>query len=82
MVHPTTRWAIREPPSNAPLSLSACTWIGTGTWWHIAGCQEFHDFRLDRIVHLQLSDDTFAPHPETLQQYWQKQAARWPTKRP
>lgn len=53
-----------------------------GLHWHVvAYCrlrQAFRDFRLDRMAHLQLRDEFFAPRPETLQQYWQTQAARWP----
>ncbi len=53
-----------------------------GQHWHlIAFCrlrQEFRDFRLDRIVHFDLLSETFAPRPETLQQYWQQLADRRP----
>ncbi len=53
-----------------------------GQHWHlIAFCrlrQEFRDFRLDRIHQLRLLDETFAPRPETLQQYWQQLADRRP----
>lgn len=51
-----------------------------GQHWHlIAYCrlrQDIRDFRLDRIEHLHLREEEFAPRPETLQQYWQQQAAR------
>ncbi|MBC7449781.1 MAG: WYL domain-containing protein, partial [Hymenobacteraceae bacterium] len=50
--------------------------------WHlIAFCrlrQAFRDFRLDRIAHFHLLSETFAPRPETLQQYWQQLADRRP----
>ncbi len=53
-----------------------------GQHWHVvAFCrlrQEFRDFRLDRIAQLRVLDETFAPRPETLQQYWQELAARRP----
>jgi predicted DNA-binding transcriptional regulator YafY len=53
-----------------------------GQHWHVvAYCrlrQAFRDFRLDRIEHLSLLDETFAPRPETLQQYWAQQAERRP----
>lgn len=53
-----------------------------GQHWHVvAFCrlrQEFRDFRLDRIVRLRVDEETFAPRSETLQQYWQALAARWP----
>ncbi|TGE28130.1 helix-turn-helix transcriptional regulator [Hymenobacter metallicola] len=45
-----------------------------GQHWHaVAFCrlrQEFRDFRLDRIVGLQVLDEAFAPRPDTLQSYW------------
>jgi predicted DNA-binding transcriptional regulator YafY len=53
--------------------------------WHVvAYCrlrQAFRNFRLDRIRHLTVSDDVFAPRPETgspdrLQQYWNDEATR------
>jgi predicted DNA-binding transcriptional regulator YafY len=50
-----------------------------GQYWHVvAFCrlrQEFRDFRLDRVVGLQLLDEEFAPRPETLQTYWAQLAA-------
>ena len=53
-----------------------------GQHWHVvAYCrlrQAFRDFRLDRIEHLHLRDEVFAPRPETLQQYWAAQAERRP----
>ena len=53
-----------------------------GQHWHVvAYCrlrQEFRDFRLDRIRRLQVLDEAFPPRPETLQHYWQTQAARRP----
>lgn len=53
-----------------------------GQHWHaVAYCrlrQEFRDFRLDRIEQLQVLDVAFAPRTETLQHYWQAQAARHP----
>ncbi len=53
-----------------------------GQHWHVvAYCrlrQELRDFRLDRIGQLQVLDEPFAPRPETLQHYWQQQAARHP----
>ena len=53
-----------------------------GLHWHlVAFCrlrQEVRDFRLDRIMQLHLRDETFAPRPETLAQYWQTLAARRP----
>lgn len=53
-----------------------------GLHWHlVAFCrlrQEFRDFRLDRIGHLHLRDDTFTPRPETLQLYWQQRAEQRP----
>jgi predicted DNA-binding transcriptional regulator YafY len=49
--------------------------------WHVvAYCrlrQAFRNFRLDRIQHLVLSAECFAPRPETLQQYWAEQASQW-----
>ncbi|MGI4862811.1 MAG: helix-turn-helix transcriptional regulator [Janthinobacterium lividum] len=54
-----------------------------GQSWHVvAYCrlrQEFRDFRLDRIAHQHVLDETFAPRPETLQQYWQDLAERRPS---
>ena len=48
--------------------------------WHVvAYCrlrQAFRDFRLDRIQRLTLRGETFAPRPETLQQYWVNEAKR------
>jgi predicted DNA-binding transcriptional regulator YafY len=38
--------------------------------------QAFRDFRLDRIQHLVLHEETFAARPETLQQYWADEASR------
>ncbi|MBD2723660.1 helix-turn-helix transcriptional regulator [Hymenobacter armeniacus] len=53
-----------------------------GQYWHVvAYCrlrQAFRDFRLDRIEHLRLQEETFAPRAETLQQYWAQQAERRP----
>jgi predicted DNA-binding transcriptional regulator YafY len=50
--------------------------------WHVvAYCrlrQDFREFRLDRIEHLALGNETFAPRPETLPQYWAAQATRRP----
>ena len=50
--------------------------------WHVvAYCrlrQTFRDFRLDRIQHLELRAETFAPRPETLQQHWAAEAKRRP----
>ena len=49
-----------------------------GQYWHVvAFCrlrQEYRDFRLDRIAHLHLCDEQFAPRPETLHSYWQRLA--------
>jgi predicted DNA-binding transcriptional regulator YafY len=48
--------------------------------WHVvAYCrlrQAFRDFRLDRIQHLALREETFTARPETLQQYWAEEAGR------
>ena len=48
--------------------------------WHVvAYCrlrQAFRNFRLDRIQHMRLSEETFAARPETLQQYWADEAKR------
>jgi predicted DNA-binding transcriptional regulator YafY len=48
--------------------------------WHVvAYCrlrQAFRNFRLDRIQHLALSTEFFAPRPETLQQYWAERASQ------
>ncbi len=48
--------------------------------WHVvAYCrlrQAFRDFRLDRIQHLTLREEVFAPRPETLQRYWADEANR------
>lgn len=48
--------------------------------WHlVAYCrlrQDFRDFRFDRIEHLELRDEPFAPRPETLQSYWSAQEIR------
>jgi predicted DNA-binding transcriptional regulator YafY len=50
-----------------------------GQYWHVvAFCrlrQEFRDFRLDRIVGLQVLDETYPPRAETLQTYWAQLAA-------
>ncbi len=49
-------------------------------YWHVvAYCrlrQAFRNFRIDRIQHLTVSDEPFAPRPETLQQYWVEEARR------
>lgn len=49
--------------------------------WHVvAYCrlrQAFRNFRLDRIQHLALGAEFFAPRPETLQHYWTTQASQW-----
>ena len=51
-----------------------------GQYWHVvAYCRlrrEFRDFRLDRIEHLCVCDEPFAPRPETLASYWATQAER------
>jgi predicted DNA-binding transcriptional regulator YafY len=56
--------------------------IYLGQHWHlVAFCrlrQEFRDFRLDRIVGLQVLAEAFSSRPERLAQYWQAQAARHP----
>lgn len=56
--------------------------IYLGLHWHVvAYCrlrQEFRDFRLDRITQLRVLDEACAPRPETLQHYWQAEAARRP----
>ncbi|QJX46410.1 YafY family transcriptional regulator [Hymenobacter taeanensis] len=53
-----------------------------GQYWHVvAYCrlrQEYRDFRLDRIVSLQLREEQFAPRPETLQSYWAERARQHP----
>jgi predicted DNA-binding transcriptional regulator YafY len=49
--------------------------------WHVvAYCrlrQAFRNFRLDRIQHLTLRPEFFAPRPETQQQYWAERASQW-----
>jgi predicted DNA-binding transcriptional regulator YafY len=51
-----------------------------GQAWHlVAFCrlrQAFRDFRLDRISHLQVRAEQFAPRPDTLQSYWAERAAQ------
>lgn len=48
--------------------------------WHVVGyCRlrhAFRDFRLDRIQHLQLSEEIFTARPETLEKYWVDEARR------
>ncbi len=49
-----------------------------GQYWHVvAFCrlrEEFRDFRLDRIEHLEVRAEQFAARPDTLQSFWQERA--------
>ncbi|RZL13153.1 MAG: WYL domain-containing protein, partial [Hymenobacter sp.] len=67
----------------APASTRAIEPIGlylTQHWHVVAYCrlrQAFRNFRLDRVQHLVVGPELFAPRPETLQHYWAAQASQW-----
>lgn len=51
----------------------------SGYWHVVAYCrlrQAFRNFRLDRISSLTLTNESFSPRQETLQQYWAEEAKR------
>ncbi len=80
VVHMTYQAADTDVPANRDIEPIG---LYLSQHWHVvAYCrlrQAFRNFRLDRVLHLTLSDDVFASRPETgspdrLQQYWVDEA--------